>query len=104
MKLVNMKVTSETKTDMPVMPSANEYPYGLCLCLNNDIVKKLGLKEIPAVGAKMKIEAMVEVVRTSESDSKEMGEHKTLDLQITDLGLSANKGVNAKDFYGKKES
>lgn len=100
MKLVNMK---QDGSSMPkdLAPRDDVYPYGLCLCLNDDVIKKLGLKEMPKVGTKMKLEAMVEVVRTFESESKD-GENYSMDLQITDMGLSpSKKEVNAKDFYSK---
>lgn len=79
------------------------YPYGLCLRLDNDVLEKLGLTSMPAVGSKVMIEAVCEVNSVSQHDSKDGGKNKSLSLQITDMGVAKQaKGVKSQDFYSEE--
>lgn len=98
MKMVNLKRTEKREPEMPV-GAESEYPYGLSICLDSDTLKKLGIKDLPAVGTKMTIECKVEVCSTSEYASK-MGVDQSLSLQITDMGVGAKKKVTGDDIYG----
>lgn len=90
MKMVSMKCDgSEQKPEMAsIKSSENEYPYGLKLYLDHSTLKKLGIEELPEVGSKMKIQAVVEVCSTNESESKLYGENCSMDLQITEMAVS----------------
>jgi len=63
-----------------------KYPYGLSIQLNDESLKKLGITDVPAVGAKMKLIAEVEVVSTSQYARQE-GTDKDVSLQITSMAL-----------------
>jgi len=81
------------------MREAPQYPYGLCICLDNDSFEKLGI-EMPKLGDKLTLEATVEV--TSLSASSYNGDEKRLNisLQITEMELapvSKNKGKPAEE-------
>lgn len=88
MELKNMKV--ENKPEMceatAIKGPSCEYPYGLCLYLNEQTIKALGLKEMPKFGDELKIEAKVRVNRVTESNSL-YGVDRSIDLQITDMGI-----------------
>lgn len=62
-----------------------EYPYGICLYLDEQALAKLGI-DLMDVGTKVSLSGMATVTGTSEREYQG-GSHKTLDLQITDLGL-----------------
>ena len=91
-KLVSMKRVETDKGDMmtnaPIEAVAPDYPYGLCLHLDRDELKKLGFKEMPKVGTEMPITAITKVTRVSQSAVEGSDEEASIDLQITDLGLS----------------
>lgn len=90
-KLVSMKLPPREKSDAEVMyPSAGsspEYPWGLCLTLEEDQLKALGITKMPEVGSTIPIVARATVSSVSEYESQENGERRSLSLQITDLGL-----------------
>jgi hypothetical protein len=96
-KLVSMKMTraERDKKYMEVanMPSKDAvvYPYGLCIRLDNDAIEKLGLEELPKVGTYLYVTANVEVTSVSQNES-ETGENKNIELQITDMALTAPSG------------
>lgn len=87
----------------PMMPDKPKYPYGLCLHLDDKILKKLGLDGLPEIGKKVKIEAYAEVKSVSASDSAEGGMYKSCDLQITEMEVEVGEGDSkaAKELYGE---
>lgn len=93
MKMTSMKnAPSEKKPESSVFASDQcAYPYGLCISLDEESIKKLGIKDLPDVGAKMKIEAMVEVTMVSSNEHKLYGENRNISLQITELALGKEK-------------
>ena len=79
-----------------------QYHYGLRICLNDEMIKAMGLKDLPEVGSKMKMKATVEVCCTSENESKEYGKNQTMDLQITEMELDGGKKTeHEKVLYNK---
>lgn len=64
------------------------YPYGLCLTLDEDALKKLGIEELPKVGTKMALQAKVKVCMASDQSSI-YGRSRRIELQITDMALGA---------------
>lgn len=106
MKLVNMKRTEEKKTENMAIasPDSPVYPYGLNISLGHEEIKKLGLKELPKVGSKMKMMAMVEITSVSQYESKG-GVDGSISLQITDLGFeSPKREFKGDELHGKKEA
>lgn len=81
---------SPENSDMP------KYPYGLCIYLDDDVLEKLGLTQLPKVGSSMTLTAVVKVTgtRTNEIQTeKTAGEpdentSSSVDLQITAMELS----------------
>lgn len=72
----------EAKMDQP------QYPYGLQIRLGKEELEKLGMSELPELGTESMLHAKVKVTSVSESESL-YGEHKSLELQITDMALSS---------------
>jgi hypothetical protein len=70
-----------------------KYPYGLTISLNDEVMQKLGITEVPAIGAKLKLMAEVEVISTSQYARQE-GTDKDVSLQITSMELDT--GAKAK--------
>lgn len=104
MEMANMKLSEKNQKDyaQPMAVSKPEYPYGLCICLDEETIAKLGITTLPKVGQAMTMQAKVEVRSVSESNSEDMGRQRRLELQITDMGLSNSKGKEdtAKAIYG----
>ena len=90
-KLTSMKRTPEDMDDVgenaPIEAMAPDYPYGLCIHLDRDELKKLGMKDLPKVGTEMPITAIAKVTRVSQSAVEGADEEASIDLQITDLGV-----------------
>lgn len=60
------------------------YPYGTCLYLDDEAIKKLGLDAEQKKGSKLEISGWVEVVGWRKGENQG-GETQSLELQITDL-------------------
>jgi len=87
--MINMKMEKE---------EMGEYSYGLCIRLDKEAMEKLSMKEMPKLGDKMMIHAMVEVKMTTESEY-----NRAVELQITDMEFVSNKEMipTAEVMYGK---
>lgn len=107
MKLVNMKQEPEKPTQAVESSSmkhdAPAYPYGLKLYLDAKSIAKLGLKELPKVGAKMHLEATVEVCDISMNESQLYGENKSMGIQITDMSLGKGDESSEDSSMGSEE-
>src|SRR4051812_38979480 len=90
MKLVSLELSAADAKEEggcdPTPADLPKYPYGTCLYLDEDEQAKLGIKEMPDVGTEFPIEGVVKVVGTSQRETQG-GVRKTLDLQITKMGL-----------------
>lgn len=83
--LVDMKrPKSDDKAGEMALPAdeGGQYPYGLCLHLNDEELKKLGIKELPRVGVEFHLMAVAMVTGVSESAS-EKHQDRNVSLQIT---------------------
>lgn len=104
MNLVNMK--SDDADCMPCPPSA--YPYGLRICLNDDQCEALGIKGPISAGTQLQVQALVTVVRCTESteaDGDDTGNDISMDLQITDMAIGpASREINAEAMYPSMKS
>lgn len=105
MAMVNMKMNaSERKEyDSPELSSEqSEYPYGLCIRLDDDALKKLGMTELPAVGTEVMVMAKAFVKSTSAYARNGEDGHRDVELQMTDieLGQVAASTNAASALYG----
>lgn len=112
MKLVSLKLDpADAKEEAGCVPECDPplYPYGTCLYLDEDEQVRLGIKEMPGVGTEFPIEGVVIVTGTSERQMQDGKTRKTLDLQITSMGLGITEepdttmGKAAQTLYGKKK-
>lgn len=94
MALVNMKLTPEEakEADGCVAPSDGgpAYPWGLSLYLDDETLAKLGITQLPDVGSRLTLSAIVEVTSNSQRQTQE-GKTVNMDLQITDMELSGTR-------------
>lgn len=99
MKLVDMKMSpKEAKAEL--MPSAKEgprYPWGLQLNLDEEILDKLKVVDLPAVGETYTLTATCEVTGANSSETQGGGKRRSLSLQITKMAPLA-------DDEGKKDA
>jgi hypothetical protein len=122
-KLINMaRSAAEVKKDLADMPcvvgeskyEGPKYPYGLCISLDEDALKKLGLEgDLPGVGDIIQFNAIAKVTNASQSESEGTDggtrTHCRVELQITDMGIpgahQADRDVDRSEqrrarFYG----
>ena len=106
MAMVNMKMSAteakEYGGEATMASDAPEYPYGLCIRLDDDALEKLGITALPAIGTEMMVMAKV-IVKSTSAYSRQGGEdHKDVELQITDLeiGQASASTDAASALYG----
>jgi len=87
MAMVSMKMEPE-REEMPGQVEMDEpsYPEGLCIKLEADQLKALGLTVAPRIGSDMTIMARVYVKAASETKTFE-GVEPMVELQITDMEI-----------------
>lgn len=105
MALVNMKMSREEAKEYNTIDSpdnAPQYPYGLCLDLNDDSLEKLGITALPKVGTEMTITAKVVVKSVSAYDRMGGDAEQSVSMQITDMEIGAGKSQSdaATSLYG----
>jgi hypothetical protein len=103
MKLTPAEAKSETMLGDPDDSDLPEYPYGLTVCLDKDSLDKLGITDLPPVGTRMQLTALVEVCSVSQYQNQS-GTDSNLSLQITDMELAASNSEPkplANRIYGE---
>lgn len=97
MKSLKITAKEAKKQNSPVaLSDQDRYPYGTRLDLNKDSLDKLGIKELPAVGTTMMIEAKVTVIATRQT-AREDDTTRSLELQITDMDVKPGKEALTRD-------
>lgn len=101
MTMVNMRMSNEEAKEyaQPEAGDAPEYPYGLCLDLDDDALEKLGINSLPAVGAVMTITARVFVKSTSAYNTQGGESESRISLQITDMEIGGAATNAASMLY-----
>lgn len=108
MKLASMKIDAAEAKKMSepcAMGDVPRYPYGLQLNLDNDALEKLGLGNLPEVGAVLQLNANVTVTAVSMNQTEGGDERKSVSLQITDMGLAAGAKKKSAEasLYGEEK-
>jgi hypothetical protein len=102
MALVSMK-SEEGMSPEPM--KENPYGHGLRICLNDDQCKALGIMSPLPAGKVVGLRAVAMVTRsTEEVEMEEEGEAESevyLDLQITDLEITAGQGGRSASDLAK---
>lgn len=101
--LTSMELSAaEAKQETSPEYEAPKYPWGLCIDLDEDSLKKLGITALPEVGSNMSIIAKAEVQSASESQRQGDKEKRmSLSLQITDMAVTPAAADLASALYGK---
>lgn len=88
--MINMKMSPKEAKEYtePSASEAPEYPYGLSIDLSDESLAKLGITDLPKVGAEMVINARVVVTSTSSYETQGGEPDKRVCLQITDMELA----------------
>lgn len=114
-KLVSMKMDPKEAEEYagPTSLAAKDqpaYPWGLCVNLENDSLEKLGMTDLPEVGATLQLTARVTVTSVSSNQTEGNEPRRCVNLQITDMALgpapaepSATKSAT-KQLYGADDT
>lgn len=112
-KLVNMKIDPAKEKEKYAAKESTlveqpRYPYGLCLHLDDEVMQRLGLKELPKVGKPIMVHAIADVTGVSENEYTTEGgkaeKRASVTIQITDLALTKPEDIpdTAKVLYQDK--
>lgn len=103
MKLDPKVIEARNKPSSILSDDSPVYPYGLRVNLDEDALDALGMKTLPKVGGMMYLGANVKVVGVTDnehmSDGGETHRHRSVELQITDMGLGATDATDADTLY-----
>lgn len=75
-----------TSPAMPMVDNKPRYPYGLCIELNEEVMEKLGIDELPEVGTMIHGVYMAKVT-SIRANATEENSSKGMSLQITHMAL-----------------
>jgi hypothetical protein len=79
------------------------YSYGTRLCLDDELLGRLGITGLPAVGTRMQLVAVCEVIGANAELMQGETEHR-IELQITDMELTPEQGASvASRMYPDKD-
>lgn len=85
------------------MSTAPVYPYGLCLCLEDEALEKLKMQGMPEVGATVHFAALARVTSVSENEREGTDGDKTkcrrVELQITHLAIENEDREASEAWY-----
>lgn len=106
MKIVSMVQEPKEAEKPATAPSVDQprFPYGLCIRLDEQSIKKLGWKDLPKAKTPVTIEAKGVVVSTRISEGAEYSS-MGVEIQITHLGVDAGTQKASDTLYpdgGKK--
>ena len=79
----------EAKEQMePSADNAPKYPWGLCLNLDSETMKKLGISDaLPAVGTTMKIMAVGKVTSLSQHEEQDGDKGSCMSIQLVAMDM-----------------
>lgn len=98
MSMINMKMSPKEAQEWaePTAADAPEYPYGLCIQLDEEGLAKLGITTPPPVGTQLTITARCVVTNTSQYQTQGKENEASVGLQITDMEVGeASSGADA---------
>ena len=96
MNLVDLKIPKKSKKElkesMTVVPSPENYPYGMRLSFNTELMSKFSELESVKVGENVKISGIGEVIEVRKVDQKGDKNQFTVEIQIQKLGVEPSSG------------
>lgn len=88
MAMVNMKMSREERAEsQAIAMDQPDYPYGLCIDLDDDALTKLGITDMPKVGTEIMFRAKATVKSTGENQYEGQDKESRMSLQITDMEI-----------------
>lgn len=105
--MVNMQLSAEQAKEMsaccaePGEHSGPRYPYGLSLYLDTESLAKLGITELPKVGAQLKLQALVTVTEVGMHQRQDGQAESRAELQITDMELGGAGAMSMEQAAAK---
>lgn len=106
MAMKNLKINDDTGSLACYGEYASsQYPYGLTICLNEEVCEQLGISKALKAGSEVRITARAIVTSSTESvenDGDDAGNDVSLQLQITDMSVTPGGMVKnaASELYG----
>lgn len=102
--MVDLKYLEERPEDLPTHSTFEkpEYPYGTKIFLDEKVLQKFEMGDLPEIGAEFTLRGKAYVCATRENKSDGVTD-RCLDLQITDLELFSKKSdeQKANEMYNK---
>lgn len=87
LKITKEEAKKESKKYAAIGPSEGErYSYGTRVTLDDAELKKMGIKDLPAVGTVLMFEAKAKVISSRQS-ATESNNSRSIELQITHMDL-----------------
>ena len=102
--MISTKMSPEEAKEYTSGPSeanAPAYSYGTLVCLDDELMKRLGMSEPPAVGTVMTLTAHVVVTSTGVNQQQDGDKEARCELQITEMDLARATKSDADVFYSK---
>lgn len=103
--MISTKMSAEEAKEYSGAPEPGNMPaysYGTLLCLDDDLLERLGMTNPPAVGTEFTLTARVLVVGTRASQQQDGDKESSCEMQITEmeLGPVGSKTSAADTLYG----
>lgn len=107
--MINMKMSAEEAKEgyNSGMMDQPEYPYGLCISLDDGSLEKLGITALPKVGSEMQITARCVVTSVGSNQVQGGDLESRVSLQITDMSVgqteASQNNSHATMLYGNMD-
>jgi hypothetical protein len=102
--MISTKMSAEEAKEYVNGPAtakdAPAYSYGTTVCLDDELLSRLGFTTPPAVGTEMLLTAKVTVTSTGVNQQQDGDKESRCELQITEMDLKAQGKDAATVLYG----
>lgn len=95
-----MKRTKKEMQEYQTIDSEpDDYPYGLCISLDDDALSKLGFNG--SVGDEVMIMAKAKIKSKHQHEDEDGEKDRGMSLQITDMSIADDSKTREKKMYGE---
>ena len=101
--MISTKMSKEEAKEYasgPTAENAPAYSWGTSICLDDDLLTRLGFTEPPAVGTVLTLNAKVTVTSTGVNQQQDGDKESRCEMQITDMELKGDGPDAANVLYG----
>lgn len=101
--MISTKMSKEEAKEYASGPSAENapaYSWGTSICLDDDLLTRLGFTEPPPVGTVLTLNAKVTVTSTGVNQQQDGDKESRCEMQITDMELKGDGPDAANVLYG----